>query len=690
MPLPTPLAVPHAEHQNIVVDAVGGEAAWANALSIPAFVQWYPRPGAAPQRATAVRITSDDEALYLLIEAAEPDPADLKAGYGRHDARDDDRVGIYLDPAGDGQRAYLFVVNALGVQRDGVRTASATGDDHAWDGRWQSAGRITETGFVVEMAIPWATLRHPPRVDTLGMMVYRYRPVAGEQSGWPPTDASSPGWLTQEALVGGPGPLPQSPSLDLIPELTYGVGQGGVAVDRLNIGGLSPGLTARWSPRSSVQALVTLNPDFSQVESDAAQVAVNRRYALTTPEKRPFFLEGQEWFQHPAGALVYTRSMAAPRYGLRSTAEGGGVKAAVLHTYDALPTPSVNEGGGWTEADIGEAGAYETVMRLRRQLGPGSDVGFLFSDRSLPEAGLYNEVVGLDARAQVGSSSALTSAALFSSTTGIDATTVLAPKVTLNWNTGGPKGGFELDGDYVHPDFRAENGFLTRSDWLFGGANAWRQYRPKEGALQRATVTPVDLGLGWDTSGELRSFFLAPMSSLRFVGNHRVAFGLERAGETFADVWLDSRTAWVNYGAPLSTDWEISTYAYVGQSPFYDPVDPFVGEVAGGTATTKVQINRALSFSASAEGERFTDEGALVYQGIVSRLRVEAFASPHHWARLILDRSTFDELRGAELLFAWEDSPGTAAYLGGNLRGDGDPDNREWAALAKLSYALSP
>ena len=115
-----------------------------------------------------------------------------------------------------------------------------------------------------------------------------------------------------------------------------------------------------------------------------------------------------------------------------------------------------------------------------------------------------------------------------------------------------------------------------------------------------------------------------------------------------------------------------------------------VSDASQGTATTKVQINRARSFSASSEGERFTDEGALVYQGIVSRLRVEAFASPHHWARLILDRSTFDELRGAELLFAWEDSPGTAAYLGGNLRGDGDPDNREWAALAKLSYAFSP
>ncbi len=325
MPMPPvqALSVPHVDAAHIVVDGEVSDAGWANAVALPAFTTSAPEPGLTPAFQTDVTVLSDDKALYLRIVAHDPEPRKLRTGLGRRDARMyDDLVTVYLDPAGTGQRAWMFAVNPSGARLDGIRTATASMDDYAWDGRWDAATRISQDGWTAEIAIPWRTVRHASDVDTIGLLVMRDVPRTGEESTWPATNPQTPGFLSEEGVIGGPGKVPRSAGVDVIPELTFGWNEAGPDSERWTVEGIGPGATVHWSP-GTASLVAAVNPDFAQVESDTPQIATNRRYALYFEEKRPFFLDGQEAFQSPAGDLVYTRSIGVPRYGVRATQETG-------------------------------------------------------------------------------------------------------------------------------------------------------------------------------------------------------------------------------------------------------------------------------------------------------------------------------------------------------------------------------
>jgi hypothetical protein len=303
---------------------------------------------------------------------------------GRRDTRfADDFVGLYLDPFGEGQRAWFFAVNSLGVQMDGIRLEASGNDDITWDGLWYSQGRRTPEGYEVEIAIPWWTMRHPADCDTLGLMVFRSIPRVGEKSAWPLLDPEIQGVLVQEALIGGPGALPSSAGLDVVGELAFGWTDQGPAESRLGWMGFFPGVTLRYAPTPTTSLGATINPDFSQVESDGAVIDVNRRYALYYDEKRPFFQEGSEWYDHPFGELVYTRSMVTPLVGARGTTERGDWALAGVTVLDSAPSPSVSEGGGWTEQDLDGRYASETAVRARGQLGDDGHIGLVATDRTI-------------------------------------------------------------------------------------------------------------------------------------------------------------------------------------------------------------------------------------------------------------------------------------------------------------------
>ncbi len=689
MPLPTDLSIPHADQVAIDVDGRGEEEAWAHALALPDFVAWAPEPGRAPAVRTELRLLSDDQHLYALFIAHDPQPRRIRVGLGRRDTRGaDDRVGLYIDPSARGERSYVFAANALGVQRDAIRTNTTDSDDHAWDTHWQSAGRRTEEGYVVEMAIPWAAMRHPAHAGQIGLLAYRVFPRGGEFQGWPLTDPNAPGWITQEALLGGPGDLPPTETVALTPELTYGRDQDGPADDRLGWGGLSPGLTARWSPTAAVQVLGTLNPDFSQVESDATQIGVNRRYALYYPEKRPFFLEGQEWFAHPAGRLVYTRSMVAPRYGARSTVEAGPWKVAALHVMDAHPGGTVSEGGGWTEDQVGDALAWETVGRIQRQLERGGHLGLLFSDRQLPRAGLSNEVFGLDTQAQLGDADSVEAAATFSHTTAVDSGAAPSPNAYASWSHSGRHLTLTTATHYISPTFRAENGFVPLADSMGGDLDLKLFTYPDLRGVRKLSVNPITSAAAWRTDTKLRSWSWAPATTLTFSNGGQVWGEWLLAGETFADTPLSWSQPSLGARTSITRFVNLIVEGYTGTGPVYDPTAPAVGEIVGGTGTLTVQAGAHVTLSGSASAERLALDGAALYEGVILRTRIDAYATPEWWARLILQRSTFDEAESAELLLAWEEGPASAIWLGGNVADNGVDEALQWAVLTKASWTF--
>ena len=163
----------------IRVDAVLDEPAWASATPIPVDLEWYPGDNTAAPVETQALVTFDDANLYVAFRAKDPQPGRIRARFHERDAAtEDDVVGFYVDPFNDDRRAYQFRVNPLGVQIDAINSDVEDTEDFSWDAIWDSAGRLTEDGFVVEIAVPLQQLRIPSTAgpQTWGFMAIREWP----------------------------------------------------------------------------------------------------------------------------------------------------------------------------------------------------------------------------------------------------------------------------------------------------------------------------------------------------------------------------------------------------------------------------------------------------------------------------------------------------------------------------------
>ncbi len=682
------VSIPYVEEAAITIDGLAEEPAWREAQRVTGLVESDPSPGEAPTGQTKIRMMADNESLYVVFEAIDPEPDKARARIGRRDTRwADDSVAIYIDPQGDGQRAYFFSVNPLGVQMDGTQLGMVDSPDLSWDGIWYAETSRTDAGYLVEMAIPWRIMRHPVDCDRVGLLLGRYIARNSEVSFWPEIDPNVQGMLVQQALVGGPGALPPTRGLDLIPELAFGRNDEGPDNDRWGLGGLSPGLTLRYSPGPATSLLATVNPDFSEVESDGAQIEVNRRYALHYDEKRPFFLEGREWFEHPFGELVYTRSMVMPTYGVHATVERDEWTVAAMHVLDNQPAGSVSEGGGWSDEDLDGHHAMGTVLRLRRNTGNDGHVGLLLSDKSVVGTDLANRLVGFDTYAHLGEHLTAEGAVLTSQTTFADVATSWVP--AASGSLGHSSEHLLLDAwfDYLDADFRAENGYIVDSDLMGVGTRGGYILRPDWDAVPMVYLIPLAAGSEWHGDGELRYSRYTPHFFAQFGNGTTLMGGYQRGGELWQDAWMARHVGRVSWGGPW-TEW-LQTYAggIFGRSPYYDADDP--RSVALASAYAEIVLNPVprLGLGLNADWERASEDGETLHDGWVGRARLDLFATRDLWARVIVDRSSFSEDLSGELLMAWEKAPGRAVFLGG--RADLEDDEIAWRVQAKISWVLS-
>jgi hypothetical protein len=680
--VPLDLQLPTVEEAGIVIDAQR-DAAYEDALVVEDWVVYHPAPDGVPHTAARAELLADSKGLYLFWTVTDPEPDQVRARLNRRDnVWGDDLVGIYLDPAGDGQRAYLFFANGLGVQADAVRVANQD-DSFSWDGQWDSAGRVTDTGFVVETFIPWDTVRHPEQMDTVGISLLRSTGRSGERSGWPRRDPEVNGIINQQNLLVGPGEVGKNRGLMLIPSLTAGYPTD--QQQRWALGPAAPGLTVRYDPGPSLSLLATVNPDFSQVEGDNQQIDINQRYPLFFQERRPFFQEGQEWLDYGGPGMLYTRSMVTPRYGVRTTTEAGNWKLAALHVLDATPAPSVNEGGGWTEDDVADEMAFVTILRARRSVGANSAIGAFYSDKTLTGGELVNRVAGVDGALRLSDTTMLFFDVYGSHTVLSDGTTHTTPA-----------GGFFAQQEGLNHELAAwlgvlpkgnfiENGFITRTDLVATGASAsWKAY-PSGPWLASITFMPVDMNADFrHSTGRLRDLSFGPEVEFRFADNTSVDLGAGHHEEVIDGAWLSyedlfvslngNPTRWLGGGLMLTA----------GEKPFYE--DLHIGQYSAATGNINLRPGSRLLLGASGSWETFVSEQT-TYSGWVSRARVEAYANRELWMRVLWDRNSFAEFDAVTALGAWQVSPGRAVYLGTSVSQQGG-DPMEWQAFAKASWVF--
>ncbi|HEX6641099.1 MAG TPA: sugar-binding protein, partial [Thermoanaerobaculia bacterium] len=299
----------------IRIDARLDEAAWTEATPIPVAYEWYPADNTAAPVSTEALVTYDDRNLYVAFRAKDPKPGLIRARFHERDAATgDDLVGFLIDPFNDDRRAYQFRINPLGVQVDAINSDVEGTEDFTWDGIWDSAGMVTADGYIVEVAVPLQQLRIPSRggAQTWGFLAIREWPRdVQHRLRSVPTDQNRNCLVCQFQDLRGFETKAAGRNVEITPTLTG-----------TNEDAFDAGVSARWAftPGTSLQA--TINPDFSQVEADAAQLDVNTRFALFFPEKRPFFVEASDFFETRM-PLVFTRTIADPAAGLKLTGKTG-------------------------------------------------------------------------------------------------------------------------------------------------------------------------------------------------------------------------------------------------------------------------------------------------------------------------------------------------------------------------------
>lgn len=383
------VAIPRLEAR-VVIDGVLDEPVWSQAALLEGFHQYMPSDSRPAQERTEVLVWYAPDALMVGIRAHAADVASLRATRADRDKiGNDDRIILYLDTFNDRRRAFMFGVNALGVQLDGVRTEGASSATSMFGGSidynpdffYESRGRLTPQGYEVELRIPFKSLRLPGTgAQSWGFNVHRFSPASGYEDTWTDVHRAGASFLAQAGTLTGLHDLQRGVVTEVQPFIT-----GTQAGARGAGGGFSRDAattTAGANLRLGFTQLsldAAFNPDFSQVESDAGLVTLNERFALYVPEKRPFFLEGIELFATP-NQLVYTRQLVDPSIGGKVTGKMGAYSVALLSAID-------HQGAGDAQFQIG---------RLRRDLGGSSNVGITVTDKE--RNGAYNRVAAADLR----------------------------------------------------------------------------------------------------------------------------------------------------------------------------------------------------------------------------------------------------------------------------------------------------
>jgi uncharacterized protein DUF5916 len=383
--------IPRLESE-IQIDGKLDEPVWSQATRLTGFWQYQPVDGRPAEEETEVLVWYAPDAIYFGVIAYDKNPAAIRATVADRDNIDnDDYVVLDLDTFHDRRRAFFFAANPLGVQADGVRSeggAIEVGNfipgniDNNPDFTWDSKGRITDRGYQIEIRIPFRSLRYPGSgPQTWGFNVTRVVQRTGYTDTWTDVRRANASFLGQEGALGGLHDMRHGVTIEAQPFVTAtadGIRDG--VSGRFTREDVDPdaGLNLRLG-FSSYALDATINPDFSQVESDEGQVTVNERFALFFPEKRPFFLEGIELFGSPQ-TLVYTRRIVNPKAGAKLTGKFGQLGVAHLTAVD--------------QTDAGDA--WFNITRLRRDFGRNSIAGLTFTNRD--QGGNHNRVLAGDFR----------------------------------------------------------------------------------------------------------------------------------------------------------------------------------------------------------------------------------------------------------------------------------------------------
>lgn len=720
-PPPPPTIQVTRTSEAIKVDGHLDEAVWSQVK--PVELPFEVNPGEnvpAPVR-TEFLITYDSNSLYLAFRAFDPEPSAIRAHVTDRDrAYRDDFVGIMLDTFNDKRRGYEFFVNPLGVQMDLSRNEVGGGnsEDDTWDAIWSSAGRICADGYVVEIAIPFSSLRFP---RTAGEQSWRVAPFRAyprsvrHQIFSVPLQRDNNCFFCQMPVFVGFAGITPGRNIEIAPTLTTQRTDELADTDDLE----SPwhdgsfkteaGVSARWGITPNLSLNVALNPDFSQVEADSAQLATNTRYALFFPEKRPFFLEGADIFSTPLTA-VYTRTVADPRWGAKVSGKAGPQAFGVFVARDRATNLLFPSNAG-SDLDTYEKSNTSGVFRYRRDIGESSAVGVIATSREGDD--YSNRVWGADAIVRLSDRDQVRLQLLTSSTRypGEYAEAYGQPDRKFD--------GSAFFANYEHSErtwdawawqeryttgFRADLGFVPRVDANnYGVGGQYKLLGEKDDWYTRLTFG-AEPWRTTDHTGRVTDQAFAVFANYQGPLQSTVNLRLARAKEYYDGVTYDQDRVFLFYNLRVNGTFTTSLDARFGDSIDYDN-----GRAATVTRLAPgftLDLGRHLALTLDHVFEDLDVRGGRLYRANLTQAKAVYQFNTRAFVRLILqhldlrynrdlyldppdtskDRSLF-----SQLMFSYKLNPQTVFFLGySDSRGETDRIAlmlRSRTVFAKVGYA---
>ena len=664
-------------------------------LKITGFIQNSPHDGQVATEETEVWLGYTKSTFYLVFICYDHH-ANLIRGHlaRRENIFSDDNVSVLFDPFQDHRKGVLFTVNPAGVQADAAWT-DGQGQDYSYDQVWDSEGQVTSDGWMALMAIPFRSLRFRPGGSNWGVVFGRNFPRNSETDNWPRIAANVSGTLTQEATLKGIEGVTGSHNLQINP---YSLGQNERTLDTIDP------LNPYWSSRhleatagGELKAVLkdkivfdaTVNPDFSDIESDQPQFTVNQRYPVYFPELRPFFLENANYFTTPSPlTLLYTRNIVHPEFGARLTGKLDLTNIGLLAIDDREPGETVGSGD-----PLYKKRAFISVGRVSQDLGKGSSIAALYTDYEFGQG--WNRIGGVDSAVRFNDKWTAVGQWVESSTMGtLDSGNPPAYSAGPTWNVSVYRSGhsFNLQSNFqdFSTGFQTQLGFIQTSNIRTGQTYSNYQWYPKHKKIQIFGLE-TSQNIAFDHQGDrvyhyssFDAFVLLPRN---FVFAPVVGESSDTVGPPSYSMLTKYTNFTENYGGVVfrGAPWaqlNFNIRAFRSGNVNYNPV-------AGGVPSLMNQENAQVLVTLQPVRQLTADNtylldrdhsvanGALVYESQVFRTKVNYQFTRAISARVIVEYdSTLANpaetslLRkkqvGTQALFTWLPHPGTAVYVGYN------------------------
>lgn len=676
----------------IKVDGELGDPGWRATAIASNFAEHYPGDQTRPPVETEVYVTYDENNLYVAF-VCDDDPTAIRASVCERDKMsNDDCVRLCLDTYCDAAWAYIFYVNPYGIQSDAM-WASTGGEEIGYDLIWESAGAITESGYQVEMAIPFASLRFPQEDrHTWKVDFWRNHPreVQAEYS-WAAYDRDEDCWPCQWGTVGGLAGISPGRGIEITP-----------AVTGYQAGALSPAgaesaefvddspewnasLWAKYGISSSATAEFTLNPDFSQIEADAGQIDVNTTFALSYPERRPFFQEGNDIFRTPIRTL-YTRAINDPEFAGKATVRSGRTSVGYLVARDRQSStylPSEERSFG-----VQSGRSTSNILRLRQAVADGSQVGLVVTDQRLEDDwsnstitsdGRFRITPSLRAQYQIGlshvseSDNALLTGAIpdpdslwdDEHTRALDGESFWGQQnyASLRWWTST----WNVTVSYLDasPAFHHYIALIRQNHYRNIGTVVGRFYHPETGLFE--TINPhvkAESEWNWDGENKYTTYELNLWTRLRKAQASFYSQYVEKS-ERFSGRQYDN-TWYVYQDATLALGEPVSIYAEVTYGHRIAKRHETLGRILDLSVSLDVRLSDRVLLQQWLDHARAADleTGDELYDGYIWRVRLNYQVSRPLALRVVTEYDDFNEQWRVDPLLTYRMNPFSVLYAG--------------------------